>query len=59
MLHSFLKLIVTFSVSLKNKSKMAAISCLIGSKSIIISIWDTFKLFKSIDYQSGVEHIFF
>ena len=33
-----------FEVSLKNKSKMAAIWCLIGSKSIVISIWDTYKL---------------
>ena len=44
MLNLFLKLVVTFRVSLKNKSKMAAILCLIGSKSIVISIWDTYKL---------------
>ena len=44
MLNSFLKLVVTFRVSLKNKSKKAAILCLIGSKSIVISIWDTYKL---------------
>ena len=33
-----------FKVSLKNKSKMAAVLCLIVSKSIAISIWDTYKL---------------
>ena len=36
--------LVVFRVSLKNKSKMAAIWCLIGSKSIVISVWDTYKL---------------
>ena len=44
MLNSFMKLVATFKVSLKNKSKMAAIWCLIGSKSIVIRIWDTYKL---------------
>ena len=44
MLNSFLKLVVTFRVSLKNTSKMAAIWCLFGSKSIVISISDTYKL---------------
>ena len=44
MLNSFLKLVVTFIVLLKNKSKMAAIWCLIGSKSIVISIWDAYKI---------------
>ena len=39
MLNSFLKVVVTFRVSLKNKSKMAAILCLIRSKSIVISIY--------------------
>ena len=39
-----MKLVATFKVSLKNKSKMAAIWCLIGSKSIVIRIWDTYKL---------------
>ena len=44
MLNSFLKLVVNFRVSLKDKSKMTAILCLIVSKSIVISIWDTYKL---------------
>ena len=43
MLNSLLKLVVIFGVSLKNKSKMAAIWCLIESKSIVISILDTYK----------------
>ena len=44
MLNSFLELVVTFRVSLKNKSKMAVIWCLIAGKSIVIGIWDTYKL---------------
>ena len=41
MLKSLLKLLVTFRVSLKYKSKMAVIWGLIGSKYIAIRIWDT------------------
>ena len=44
MLNWFLKLLETFKVSLKNKSKMAAIWGSIGSKSIVIRIRDTYKL---------------
>ena len=41
MLNSFLTLLVTLKVLLKNKSMMAAISGLIGSKCIVIRIRDT------------------
>ena len=44
MLNSFLKLLVNFRISLKNKSKMAAISGSIGSKSIVIHIREVYKL---------------
>ena len=44
MLNAFLKLLVALKVLLKNKSKMAAIWGLIGSKSIVIRIWDTYRL---------------
>ena len=39
-----MKLLVTFKVSLKNTSKMVAFWGLIGSKSIVIRIWVTYKL---------------
>ena len=44
MLNSFIKLLVTFIVSLRNKSKMAAIWGLIGSKYIVIRIRDIYTL---------------
>ena len=44
MLNSSLKVLVAFKVSLKNKSRMASIWGLIGSKSIVIRIWATYKL---------------
>ena len=39
-----MKILVTFNVSLKNKSKIGGISGLIGSKYIVIRVRDTYTL---------------